>query len=89
MDIHRIDPVIVDDGPKPGAGEGDLPVGIFLLQEPGVHARGKRVFPEVVQSQESGKSHPSHASQERSLLGVKPVGKNPLVPRQMEGLILI
>ena len=49
MDIHGIDPVVVDDGSKPWAGKRDFRMGIFPLEQPGVVAGGKGIFPEIIQ----------------------------------------
>ena len=89
MDIHGIDPVIVDNGPQPGAGKCNLGLGIFLLQKPGVHACGKGILPEIVKPQQGAEAHAPHAAHQGPLLGIDAVGENPLVPGQMEGLVFI
>ena len=87
MDVLGVDLVVVDDGPQPGTGEGDLGVRVLALEEPGMEAGGKGVPAEVVQPQQGGEGHPPHPPHQGPLLGLHPVGEHPLVARQMKLLV--
>ena len=87
VDIPRVDLVVVDDGAQPRAGEGDLSVGEFLLDEVGVIPGGKGVLAEVIQPEESRKAHAAHAAAQGALLGVEAVGVDALVPGEVQGFV--
>ena len=89
MDIHRIDLVIVNDRTQARTGERNFRLGIFFLQIPCMHAGGKGVLAEVVQSKQRAESHAAHSASQRPFLGIQAIWKDPLMPCQMQRLIFI
>ena len=89
VDIPWVDPVVVDDGPQPGTGQGHLRVGVLALEVVDVQAGGQGVLAEVRQPQQGREAHAPHAAHQGPLLGLKPVGPHPLVAHQVEGLIFV
>ena len=87
--IQRIDLIVIDDGAQPRAGQRHLRVGIFALQVVNVQGAGQSVLAEIGQAKQGGERHAAHTAHQRPLLGVKPVGPDPLVPQQVQRLILI
>ena len=86
--IQRVDLIIVDDGPQPGAGQGHLRLRVLALQIVDVEGAGQRVLPEVAQPQQRRKGHAPHPAPEGALLRVEAIGPHPLVAHEVEGLVL-
>ena len=89
MDIHRIDPVIVDDRAQSWYGKCDFCMRVFSLQKVSVISGGKCIFTEIIQSQKCSKSNSAHASYQSTFLSIQAVRKNPFVTCKMESLILV
>ena len=72
VDVFGVDFVIVDNGAQPGAGEGNLCLGVLPLKQPAVKAGSERVFAEIVQPQQGGHKRIfpyRFNAQERALMG--------------------
>ena len=87
--ILRVDPVVVDDRTKSRAGKSDLCVWILSLQKICVVSCRKSILAEIIQSQKSRKTNPSHATLQCTLLGIQSVWENPLMSCQMQSFILV
>ena len=89
MNIHRVDFIVVDDRAKARTGEGNLCMWIFSLQKICVHAGGKSVFAEIIQSEEGCKSNTAHTAANGAFLCIQTVWEDSFVSCQMQCLVFV
>src|SRR5699024_674338 len=89
VDVHGVDLIVVNNRTKSWTGEGNLCLGIFFLEIPGMHTCGKSIFSKIVQPQKGAESYSPHTTHKGSFLGIDTVRVNPFMTCQMEGLIFV
>ena len=62
MDIHRIDPVIVDDWAQSRTGERDLSMWVFSLEKISMVSGCESIFSKIVQAKQGAKADATHST---------------------------
>ena len=89
MDVHRIDPVVVDDRTKSRTGEGDFGMWVFSLQEISMVSGCKGILAEIIKSEKCSESDTAHAAHQCTFLGIDTVWEDPFVSGKMQGFIFV
>ena len=85
MDIHRIDPVIVDDRAQPRTGERDLSMRVFSLEKISMVSGCKSIFSEIIQAKQGTKADTTHSAHQCTFLCIYTIREDPLMPGKMQG----
>ena len=89
MDIHRIDPVIVDDRAQPRTGERDLSMRVFSLEKISMVSGCKSIFSEIIQAKQGTKADTTHSAHQCTFLCIYTIREDPLMPGKMQGFVFV